>query len=201
MMKRAALCILAVLFYVSECARATGSNGVVLSPQTSPANQVYAGPTTGSATSPVFRALVGADLPNPSASSLGGVESLAAVTHNFLTSISTAGVPAQAQPAFTDISGTLATGQLPSGVLPVLTGTTGSIGGSALLVGTCATGTVTVTGATTGMAIATTPVTYPGAGFDWQRSYVSGTNTVTVQVCADVAGTPTASAYNVRVLQ
>src|SRR6185437_521843 len=43
-------------------------------------------------------------LPNPSASSLGGVESIAAVAHNFLTSISTSGVPTQAQPADSDIS-------------------------------------------------------------------------------------------------
>jgi hypothetical protein len=43
-------------------------------------------------------------LPNPTASTLGGVESLAAVTHNFLTSISTSGVPTQAQPACADIS-------------------------------------------------------------------------------------------------
>lgn len=53
-------------------------------------------------------------LPNPSASTLGGIESLAAVTHNFLTSISTSGVPAQAQPAFTDISGTATDAQIPT---------------------------------------------------------------------------------------
>ncbi len=45
-------------------------------------------------------------LPNPSASTLGGVESIAAVSHQFVTTISTAGVPALAQPAYTDISGT-----------------------------------------------------------------------------------------------
>jgi len=61
-------------------------------------------------------------LPNPSATTLGGVESYAAVTHQFLTSISTSGVPASAQPAFTDISGTVAAGQLP-------TPTTSSLGG------------------------------------------------------------------------
>jgi len=63
---------------------------------------------------PSFSALVGADLPNPSASTLGGVESIAAVSHNFLTSISTSGVPAQAQPAFTDISGSVAASQMPA---------------------------------------------------------------------------------------
>ena len=52
----------------------------------------------GSGTVPAAR------MPAPTASTLGGVESLAAVTHNFLTSISTAGVPAQAQPAMADVS-------------------------------------------------------------------------------------------------
>lgn len=55
-----------------------------------------------------------ARLPNPSASTLGGVESIAAVSHNFLTAISTSGVPSQAQPAFTDISGQATTAQLPT---------------------------------------------------------------------------------------
>jgi hypothetical protein len=39
-----------------------------------------------------------AQLPNPSATTLGGVQSKAAVTNQFLTSISTSGVPASAQP-------------------------------------------------------------------------------------------------------
>lgn len=54
-----------------------------------------------------------ARLPNPSASTLGGVQSKAAVSNQFLTSISTSGVPASAQPAFTDISGTATAAQLP----------------------------------------------------------------------------------------
>lgn len=49
--------------------------------------------------------LPAANLPNPTSSTLGGVESLAAASHNFLTSISTGGVPTQAQPAFSDVSG------------------------------------------------------------------------------------------------
>lgn len=81
---------------------------------TQAANAVLSGPTTGAAATPTFRALVGADLPNPSASTKGGVESIAAVSHNFLTSISTSGVPAQAQPAFSDISGSATAAQLPS---------------------------------------------------------------------------------------
>lgn len=83
---------------------------------------------------------------------------------------------------------------------PTLAGTTGSIGGSALLAGQCSTGTVTITGATTAMGVVATPVTYPTAGNFWQ-SWVSSANTVTVAVCAAVADTPTASAYNVRVIQ
>ncbi|MFM0243773.1 hypothetical protein [Paraburkholderia sediminicola] len=83
---------------------------------------------------------------------------------------------------------------------PVLTGTTSSIGGSALAAGACSTGTVSVAGATTSMGVVATPATYPGAPYYW-NGYVSSAGTVTVSVCAAVAGTPTASAYNVRVIQ
>jgi hypothetical protein len=50
------------------------------------------------------------------------------------------------------------------------------------------------------MAILTTPVTYPGDGNYW-LVYESAANTATVKVCAVVANTPSASVYNVRVLQ
>ena len=90
----------------------TGAVTAALATHTS--NLVFAGPSSGVAATPTFRALVGADLPNPSATTLGGVESIAAVAHNFLTAISLSGVPAQAQPAFTDISGTAAAAQLPA---------------------------------------------------------------------------------------
>jgi hypothetical protein len=83
-----------------------------------------------------------------------------------------------------------------------LTGTTGSIGGSALTAGTCASGTASVANATTSMAVSADPVTYPGDAFDW-KAYVSAAGTVTVKVCTNLAagGTPTASTYNVRVIQ
>jgi len=61
-------------------------------------------------------------LGNPGASTLGGIESVAAVAHNFLTSISTLGVPALAQPAFTDISGSVAATQLPNPTASTLGG-------------------------------------------------------------------------------
>lgn len=50
--------------------------------------------------------LPAARLPNPSASTLGGTQSAVAVSHQFINSISTSGVPALSQPAFSDISGT-----------------------------------------------------------------------------------------------
>jgi hypothetical protein len=85
-------------------------------------------------------------------------------------------------------------------MIPNLTGTSGSIGGSSLAAGACSSGTVSITGATTAMGVVATPATYPGDGNYW-NAYVSSSGTVTVKVCATVSGTPTASAYNVRVLQ
>lgn len=85
-------------------------------------------------------------------------------------------------------------------VKPNLSATTSSIGGSALAAGACSTGTAAVTGATTSMSVVATPVTYPGAPYYWS-GYVSAAGTVTVTVCAAIAGTPIASAYNVRVIQ
>lgn len=84
----------------------TGAGTFTVTRTTQSANQVMAGPTSGAAATPTFRALVGADLPNPSASTLGGIESFASVSHQFINAISTSGVPSAAQPAFSDISGT-----------------------------------------------------------------------------------------------
>lgn len=82
------------------------------------ANTFLAGPASGS-TGPISaRALVAADLPLPTISALGGVQATTTVAHQFLTGISTSGVPSQAQPAFTDISGNIAPSQEP-GLLPV----------------------------------------------------------------------------------
>jgi hypothetical protein len=81
-----------------------------------------------------------------------------------------------------------------------LTGTTGSIGGGVLTAGSCASGTVAVTGSTTSMTVQVSPNTYPGDGTLY-FGYVSANGTVTVKACAVVALTPTASTYNVRVTQ
>lgn len=81
-----------------------------------------------------------------------------------------------------------------------LVGITGSIGGSFLAVGTCSTGTATVTGAFNGNVVVATSLAAPIDGM-YINSYVSNPDEVTVKACAVVAGTPTASLYVVRVLQ
>jgi hypothetical protein len=96
-----------------------------------------------------------------------------------------------------DASFTVAqTSQLP------LSATSGSIGGSAVGAGACASGTVSVAGATTSMAVKATPVADPGASFiPW--AFVSSANTVTVRVCnfTSTSATPTSTTYNIRVIQ
>ncbi len=86
------------------------------------------------------------------------------------------------------------------GLSVTLTGTTGSIGGGVLLAGACASGTATVASSTTAMAVIATPVADPGDGATWM-GFVSTNGTVTVKVCAIVGLTPTATTYNVRVIQ
>jgi hypothetical protein len=99
--------------------------------------------------------------------------------------------------SFQDQSGTIAlTSQLP------LSGTTSSIGGSALAAGVCASGTASVTGAGTSMAVAASPTADPGSGILWS-AWVSASGIVTVRVCniSTASVTPNALAYNVRVGQ
>jgi hypothetical protein len=59
-------------------------------------------------------ALIGPDLPTPTLSSIGAVNSTTLVTSQFLTGLGTSGQFTQAQPAFTDISGSLGSTQLPA---------------------------------------------------------------------------------------
>jgi len=69
------------------------------------ANCVFAGPTSGGSATPTCRSLVGADLPTPTISTLGGVKSKTAVTHQFFTQLDTTGTFSSAQPTVADISG------------------------------------------------------------------------------------------------
>ncbi len=66
------------------------------------------------ATSVGFGILPAGVLPTPTSTTLGGIKSLASAATKFLTSIGTDGVPVAAQPAFTDISGSVADTQLPN---------------------------------------------------------------------------------------
>lgn len=81
------------------------------------ANTIYAGPSSGGAAQPIFRAQVGADLPNPGASSKGGVQSLTCSASNWFNTLSTGGVLGCSQPNFTDLAGSIAAGQIPAGVV------------------------------------------------------------------------------------
>jgi hypothetical protein len=81
------------------------------------ANTVWAGPTSGSVAPPTFRALVGADLPAPGASSRGGVQSLTCSTSNWFNALSTGGAFGCSQPNFTDLAGSIAAGQIPAGTI------------------------------------------------------------------------------------
>lgn len=69
------------------------------------ANKIFAGPASGSAANPTMRSLVGADLPTPTTSALGGIEAISAVSHEWVNSISTGGVPQLSQPGIGDLSG------------------------------------------------------------------------------------------------
>lgn len=81
---------------------------------------------------------------------------------------------------------------------PQLSGVSGSIGGSPLTAGNCASGTVTVTGAVVGhtVGVSASDGTLPNALATLSAS-VTATNTVSVQVCAIAAVTPTSKTYNV----
>lgn len=100
---------------------ASGIPFAVLGPQLlggpQSANIVFAGPASGPVALPTFRALVGADLPFPSASTLGGVQSLTCATSNWFNTLSTGGVHGCSQPNFTDLAGSIATGQIPSSTI------------------------------------------------------------------------------------
>lgn len=95
-----------------------------LTPQS--ANYVWAGPTSGLSANPTFRPLVGADLPLPNPTTLGGVLSLTPVTSNWVNSISPlSGKPIVSQPTFADIAGSIS----PTQCVPAVTGVFGCVQG------------------------------------------------------------------------
>jgi hypothetical protein len=74
--------------------------------------------------------LSASQLPAPTASTLGGIKSLAATSHQWINSISTSGVPAASQPAIGDISGSYG-GDL-SGTIATNTPTVAKVNGAAV---------------------------------------------------------------------
>ncbi len=78
-------------------AKVNGGAGADMSSVTFPGSGTLMTTATGVAAS---------QLPNPSASTLGGVESITSASHNWIAYIDTSGVPHQSQPSYADISGT-----------------------------------------------------------------------------------------------
>jgi len=103
--------------FTTSVATSTTTPALSFTLSSAAANSWY-GNATGSSAAPSFNtsALPASLIPSPSASTLGGVESYASVSHQWINSISTSGVPSSTQPAFSDISGTATTGQLPTSV-------------------------------------------------------------------------------------
>lgn len=90
--------------------------------------------------------------------------------------------------------------QIAGGNGNAMSGTTSAIGGSLLSGGACTTAaTLTITGATNAMAVVATPSADPGDG-TYTKAYVSAADTVSVQVCIAVGGTPNSVTYNVRLI-
>ena len=80
--------------------------------------------------------LPAARLPAPTSTTLGGVESYAPISHQWINAISTTGAPSSSQPAFTDISGTVAAAQLPNPSASTLGGVqSGSAGANQFMTG------------------------------------------------------------------
>lgn len=76
---------------------------------------------------------------------------------------------------------------------------TATVGGGLLAAGGCSSVDVTITGAAVGMAVNATPTNDPGVGSIW-RAWVQSANTVRLQVCEIILGTPGSVTYQIRVI-
>jgi len=129
----------------------TGSGTFTFTKNAESANTVAAGPASGGAAAWAFRLLVGADLPNPSSTSLGGIQSIVAQTHKWINSVSTLGVPNLVQPACADLSDS-GTGCSGAAGVPIASGA-GDFGAGTTQTGGVLTGAVAkVNGNTPGVA-------------------------------------------------
>jgi hypothetical protein len=121
--------------------------------------------TNDYAFSQIGGSVAASQLPNPSSSTLGGVQSAAAVSHQWINSISTGGVPALSQPAFSDISGTASTGQIPdlSATYSVIAGNSAIVTVGTVIAGTWAATTIAIAHGGTGATSAGAALTALGA--------------------------------------
>jgi hypothetical protein len=149
-----------------------------------PSHQWARATTSGvwTCTQPAYTDISG-PLPDPGATTLGGIESILSVAHKWIDSISTLGVPHQSQPACGDLSDAAAScntdatnaanitsGTLPCGRLPALSGDTTSSAGS------CTTTTGKVNGVSYGASPSTNTV-----------PVVTGTNASTYELVPNAA--------------
>lgn len=131
--------------------------------------------------------LPAARLPAPSATTLGGIESITSTSHQWIDSISTLGVPHQSQPAIGDISG-LGTGVATA--LGVAVGSAGApvVNGGAL--GTPSSGTLTnATGTASGLTAGTATAANGLASATTTVSVSAATAPASGQVLTATSGT------------
>lgn len=119
----------------------------------------------------LLQPLTGAQLPNPSSSTLGGIQSIAAVTSQWIRSISTSGVPALSQPAFSDISGSATQAQV--------TNLVSDLAAKAPLASPTFTGTVTIP---TPFTVSAVSVTTTGTQLNYLAAATGTTGTTSTNV-------------------
>lgn len=104
-----------IFFSTTPSTPVTASGNIGPTILTQQANCVFAGPVLGSPTAPSCRILTGSDIPFPATTSIGGVKAIVAITHQFITSITTAGQAILAQPLFSDLLGNISISQMNGG--------------------------------------------------------------------------------------
>jgi hypothetical protein len=125
------------IFTVAGSPITGGSGTFAVTFTTQTANTFFAGPTGGAAATPTFRTITNLDLPFPTTVSIGGVQAVTAVASNWIRGITQTGVPQLSQPAFTDISGTISTAQIPAlAYVASIATSTGLTGGTITNTGT-----------------------------------------------------------------
>src|SRR5208283_5405701 len=114
----------------------SSAGNVTLTTGSGAAHQFWNGTWHQPAFTDISGTAANAQIPVPTVSALGGIEALASATaHSFVTFVNTSGIQVVAQPAFTDVSGSAACGQLPA-----------LIGDATSSAGSCTTSVVKING-------------------------------------------------------